>query len=638
MATIRKTYALALADQSTKILTVNSLETDIEFKDISEFNVIDIFYQLLWSNTLGGSLKKGQLYRINDYRTKNLLLPVSNNSEYYIHSSSIEPLIVLATSTSSLSEIAYSELYPQDIIYYDVNKNAVYSTFPTESILELNSEIPTQTGPLENMAVGGEHRFGTDTVVYINQVETIILADSVTTETYLSANKDETFNVITYGSGGTIFNFPSSSVNLYDNTYVSITVQYYPALESRTGWITRRIDPNHNIDILYDWRGVKYRRWKLLIDSSSVESYNPATEYVMGSTVASESIIYVCVTGSLTGGDPIDSSMYWYNTLANSYNGKYVLPSNNFSNGYSDDTYYTSSEYIDCPLFCNSDGSSNGNINLNNIYNYISSNRGYLCSKQTYYEDKIDFNVHFSTGTTQITNNYILASTYQNTTLSTFSNNTIFGKFYTNICNTFYDNNIIASCTDNRFVQLINNNITTITGATIYQIAYNTITHLSNAISNAFKYNILTSNNVSNIIATSFSYNIINCLMDSTYFYVNNKEIINNKISTPNVTAEYITAYSEFSNNEINSDFKNSILSGSFKNNKIVSNAFNEINSITNFNNNTIYTDLINITFETASHVSNNYDCTIITPSGSTEPILLYYDLTTMAYTSSIIL
>ena len=59
----------------------------------------------------------GQLYQITDHHTKHLIPYSFPNA---IHSGTTEPLIVLATSNSTLNKQAYSVLFPNDIIYYDI--------------------------------------------------------------------------------------------------------------------------------------------------------------------------------------------------------------------------------------------------------------------------------------------------------------------------------------------------------------------------------------------------------------------------------------------------------------------------------------------------------------------------------------
>jgi hypothetical protein len=64
------------------------------------------------------SVLLGQMYLITDHVTKHL---IPNTSD--INTGNLEPLILLATSTSKFDNLAYSVLYPDDIIHFDFNSN-----------------------------------------------------------------------------------------------------------------------------------------------------------------------------------------------------------------------------------------------------------------------------------------------------------------------------------------------------------------------------------------------------------------------------------------------------------------------------------------------------------------------------------
>jgi len=72
----------------------------------------------------GNSLTIGTLYKITDYKTV-YIQPETNldSSLTPALDTPVEPLIVLATSTNTLDAKAYSPLFPQDEIWYDVTKN-----------------------------------------------------------------------------------------------------------------------------------------------------------------------------------------------------------------------------------------------------------------------------------------------------------------------------------------------------------------------------------------------------------------------------------------------------------------------------------------------------------------------------------
>lgn len=64
-------------------------------------------------------LVSGQFYKITDFQTAWWDFTCNNSQE--MRSPVVEPLIVLAVTSNTFATIAYSELYPTDIIYYDFN-------------------------------------------------------------------------------------------------------------------------------------------------------------------------------------------------------------------------------------------------------------------------------------------------------------------------------------------------------------------------------------------------------------------------------------------------------------------------------------------------------------------------------------
>jgi len=80
--------------------------------------VISLTYSQLSTLVSGNTLVPGQKYLINDYQTAHV---IPNTSD--INTGPIEPLLVTASSTNTLEPIAYSTLFPQDIIYYNIESD-----------------------------------------------------------------------------------------------------------------------------------------------------------------------------------------------------------------------------------------------------------------------------------------------------------------------------------------------------------------------------------------------------------------------------------------------------------------------------------------------------------------------------------
>lgn len=82
--------------------------------------VISKTYSELKALRASSSLIQGQYYKITDYQTKWYNQTVATyGGSYVLTSPVVEPLTILAIASNKFSPIAYSELYPEDIIYYD---------------------------------------------------------------------------------------------------------------------------------------------------------------------------------------------------------------------------------------------------------------------------------------------------------------------------------------------------------------------------------------------------------------------------------------------------------------------------------------------------------------------------------------
>lgn len=103
------------ADLVDGIVPVQQLPPQLE-------NVIDILYTDLVSAMSASGLSQGQYYRITDYQTKRFNSTFPFTGILVLHEGPVEPLIVLANSTSTIHAQAYSEQFPYDIIHYTTFK------------------------------------------------------------------------------------------------------------------------------------------------------------------------------------------------------------------------------------------------------------------------------------------------------------------------------------------------------------------------------------------------------------------------------------------------------------------------------------------------------------------------------------
>ena len=144
-------------------------------------NLHDVTYNELVGLKASNKLNPGQFYKITDFQLKWWNQSINDLT---VKSSQVEPLIVLALSPNGIAREAFSEMYPDDVVYYDI--------------------------------------------------------DAATSATW--------------GNLNTTIDIPDFK-----------------------GWIYRRINKTHNLDIAWDWRNITSNCCKA--DTSQIPDHNPATIY-----------------------------------------------------------------------------------------------------------------------------------------------------------------------------------------------------------------------------------------------------------------------------------------------------------------------------------------------------------------------
>jgi hypothetical protein len=81
---------------------------------LNQFNHIELSHADLLSRIAISDIERGLFYVINDYRT---YYDLGGSPQF----GAIEPIIVMGTSFNTISNIAYSQLYAQDVMVYDIN-------------------------------------------------------------------------------------------------------------------------------------------------------------------------------------------------------------------------------------------------------------------------------------------------------------------------------------------------------------------------------------------------------------------------------------------------------------------------------------------------------------------------------------
>ena len=135
-------------DEPDFIWTLNEDEITLSHKTtIGGVTYIEVTYTELDNLIDGSLLESGQNYLITDYQTVHI---IPNTED--INTAPIEPLIVTAISESEIAPIAYSQLYPQDIIYYHVGTDE--TNFPGATKGYISRRIDT----IQNNDIGTDWR------------------------------------------------------------------------------------------------------------------------------------------------------------------------------------------------------------------------------------------------------------------------------------------------------------------------------------------------------------------------------------------------------------------------------------------------------------------------------------------------
>jgi len=268
----------------------------------SGFNVIDLTYNELKNRIDNNELIPGQWYKIIDFQTKYKVISKTYYNNVYLPSlepnlqeGPIEPLIVRASNQNELQSVTYSETYPQDIIYYNIEDP--FNEFGRPLTYNLN---------FENLPSG----YYTDSVEYFEVIDP-----------YDSTNFSQI--VITFDNVGDIidvkFNNPYYKENYQykisnsEGVYGFVTPLTIEKFGGDKGYISRRVDTVNDISVQGDWRVIKYRRW--------------AFEKLSGTTISGVFYTGEIVTGSVSG-----TKGYLDYYQGDGVNGSFGIKRNNASN------------------------------------------------------------------------------------------------------------------------------------------------------------------------------------------------------------------------------------------------------------------------------------------------------------------
>jgi hypothetical protein len=267
--------------------------------------VEDITYTELYNKTVNGELIPGKWYRLTDYRSVNFLngWEIANNNPtptdpnfnpQEIYTGETEVLILQATSPYEIAEIGYSETFNGDIVQYEPYTNKIGvdiggisngSTLPDSSTVSGFDLQWDGTNVYFNMPTGFPALFGHYFYIYCEfdggnyyqegifepLTPNILICQYPYTSDDVDYGYPKAMSRIKVEDNGMkiiLLDLTETDYNNYDTDTLYVDTVY--ALGDSYGWITRRQDTIRNIDVPFDFRGRKYRRFE--VDLSAINA------------------------------------------------------------------------------------------------------------------------------------------------------------------------------------------------------------------------------------------------------------------------------------------------------------------------------------------------------------------------------
>jgi len=511
-------------------------------------------YTQLYNMLTGGTLTKGQYYRITDFKT---IYQLQNTSE--ILSGNTEPLILYALETNKISNLVKSEKYPNDIIEYDIYDNSC--------------EDGTWDQSLQRYT-GGTFRKGK-----------------------ITYRKDTNINLSTYydwrnvkfrrwAVNATLWNV-SSAYNKNNVSKSPIDGNLYVAKFNVTGGTDPSINSNWKLWLnittntqYWSWTSVtnNFDIGGILTNNLIINNSIPNVDYkdfytftLIDDLTNSSGII----TGGTSGGT---IGLGYRNIEIGKLNKDYIEYYYDLTDLHNNIIFY---------LFLLVSGSEfniiNVKINNNSLWNTINADY--------FFNNNID---------SDFIKNCIVGNKFNNNTINKkFQRNITYNEFNDNNINILFDSNIISNIFQSNF---INNNFNhnkisnNFYDNEINDYFYNNIIDINfynNNLNFEFQNNLIGANFNNNVVGNSFDTNII-----TDYF--NNNEIGNKFYS--NIIGDnfyYNTVGNFFNNNTINS-FNNNTIGNYFYNNNIYDFYYNTVG-------NNFYNNILTGTSFVYNFITNNF-------------------------------
>ena len=538
---------------------------------------VEVEYSELYQLVQSGSLTTGQFYTITDYQTfydqpnwtANQVAITTGN---YKSGSFIEPLVVFAISTSSLSPYAYSTLYPKDTIKYDIswNETEVTENPAKGRIYERIDEAGNRTD-YDWRSVLFKRYDGFRCDVSYNGNVTIFSGETSGSVAGYGTNFSSDFSVGdvlgVYNPGNNRiggFDF-YEIINISGSFYMDITGSYY-----------------QNISDAYYSRANSYSGMSPF-QTNTVSVYKDEYEYYTFDTE----------------GTPAENG--WYNNYLGNYvdwqnDGPFILSNNVFRSGDYRDNYFDSNvlgntfEDDNYGNHCGrnfqynslTDDFDNNKIGDDFQYNFIDCDfqeniigNDFVCNMFGD-DDGIDFNRNIINGG-YFAHNWTTGydSFLENIINSDFYNNVIYNEFSNNlITNTVYDNLFDGDVVNNQFKEgFYGNKMYSTLRNNIFNNFNSNIT-LSNFERNHFNgqayQNILSGSFYDNTIGDNFYSNTFEGIASNNQIGINfSNNTIGDSFGVGYGAARANKIGNNFVNNNVGEYFYSNTISDNFENNTI---------------------------------------------------------------------
>jgi hypothetical protein len=253
-------------------------------------SIISLTYSSLYNYVVNGQLIPGQWYRLTDYKSVNFLngwsianfvpgITGSNFEPREIFVGETEVLLLQAATNFKISEIGFSETYLDDVIEYDPFVNKIGVEFDVYNGVTLPNSVVVSGFDLQwdgsnvyfNMPTGYPILFGHFLYLYCTfnsgSYEQDGFFEPVTPGTS-STGVPSRINVSVDGYKVILTDLDFTDFSNYDTNSLYVDLVY--AIGDSYGWVTRRKDTYKNINVPFDFRGRRYRRFEVDLATYSI--------------------------------------------------------------------------------------------------------------------------------------------------------------------------------------------------------------------------------------------------------------------------------------------------------------------------------------------------------------------------------